>query len=120
MSRLTLARVGQRNFAYRVGHFLDHRVHRIHVHLAGFGIELRTQLFLGAVILPRRHHHRVFDGRDDDLRFDVLFPADLLDLLVQQTRHSRFSRTSSTQNCKLPMQCHRYSSTTKFAFLMPA
>ena len=105
---VVFARVGERNFAQRVGHFLDHRVDRKHVHLAGFGIELRAEIFLGAVIFPRRHDHRVFDGRDDDLRFDMLFPADLLDCLVQQTRHVRFSLSY----CKL---CRAKSTATHTA-----
>ena len=81
------ASFGERNFACGVGDFVDHRVDGKHVHGAGFGIELRADILFGAVVFPRRHDHRVFDRRDDDLGLDVLFPADLLDCLEQQTRH---------------------------------
>src|SRR5215469_1815454 len=84
---ILLARVRERNLAQRISDFLDHRVDRKHVHLAGFRIELRAELFLGAIVFPRRDHHRVLNVRDDDVRFDVFLPADLLDCLEQQTRH---------------------------------
>src|SRR6267142_2431157 len=43
--------------------------------------------FFGLVKFPRGNNHRVFNRRDDHLRFNVLFPADLLDCLIQQTGH---------------------------------
>src|ERR1700688_4874462 len=44
-------------------------------------------IFFGLVKLPRGNDHRVFDRGDDHLRFNVLFPADLLNGLVQQIGH---------------------------------
>src|SRR6185437_1825183 len=89
--RTLLAGFGERNFMEGIGRFFDHLADRKHVHLAGFRIELGAQVFFGAVILARRDDHRVFDCGDDHIRFDVLLPADLLDCLVQQTRHLQFS-----------------------------
>ena len=83
-----LARIDEGDFAQRVGDFLHYRLDRIHLDLARVRVEFRTQLFLGAIILASRYHHRVLDGRNDDLRLDMLLAADLLDCLVQQTRHS--------------------------------
>jgi len=40
---------------FGVGHFLDDRMHRVHVYLAGFLVELYAQVFFRLVILPRRH-----------------------------------------------------------------
>ena len=82
------AGLGQSDLLLRIGHFLDHGAHRIHVYLSGFWVELGAEIFFGLVILPRGDHHRVLDGRDDDCRFDVLLPADLLNHLVQQIRHA--------------------------------
>src|SRR5215469_15936687 len=85
------SRFDQRNLAQRVRYFFDDSMNGIHVYVAGFGIELRTKLFLGAIELAGRHNHRVFNGGYDHVGFDMLFPADLLDCLVQQTRHFRVS-----------------------------
>ena len=85
--RLLLPRIADGNLAQRVGDLFHNRAHRKHVHMPGIRIELRAQILLGAVVFPRRYDHRVFNGRDDHLGLDVLLPADLLDCLVQQTRH---------------------------------
>ena len=82
-----LLRLGQREFFFGVGDFLDHGTHGEHVDLPGVWIELGAEIFFGLVKLPRGNDHRVFDRRDDHFRFNVLFPADLLDCLVQQTGH---------------------------------
>ena len=81
-SRIHLAGFGQRHFFFGIGDFVDDGAHRIHVDLAGFWIELGAEIFFGLVILPRGDHHRVFNRRHDDLRLNVLFPADLLNHLV--------------------------------------
>ncbi len=80
-------RFRQREFFFRVGHFLDHRAHCKHVDLPGVWIELCAEIFFGLVKLPRGNDHRVFNRRDDHFRFNVLFPADLLNCLVQQIGH---------------------------------
>ena len=82
-----LLRVRQADFPLRVDNLFHHRLHRIHVHLPGFRIELSAQILFGLVKLARGHHHRIFDGRDHHFRFDVLFPAQHLDLLIEQIRH---------------------------------
>jgi len=85
--RIFLLRFHQADLFLRIGHFLDHHVHRVHVHLPGFLVELRAQVLFRLVKLPRRHHHRVFNRRHHDLRLDVLLAAQHFDLLVQQIRH---------------------------------
>ena len=82
-----LLRLRQREFLLRVGDFLDHGAHGEHVDLPGVGIELGAEIFLGLVKLPRGNDHRVLNRRDDHFRFNVLFPADLLNCLVQQIGH---------------------------------
>src|SRR5437588_6346259 len=85
--RILFLRFRQRNFFFRVGHFLNHREHRIHVHLPRFRVELAAQVFLGLIKFPGRHHHRIFNRRHHHFRLDVLLAAQHLDLLVKQTRH---------------------------------
>ena len=72
---IDLARFGQGHLFLGIGDFVHDGAHRIHVDLAGFGIELGAQIFVGLVILPRGHHHRVLDGRDDDLPVRCAFPG---------------------------------------------
>jgi hypothetical protein len=65
-------------------------MHREHVHLPGFRIKLGAQILFRLVILPRRHHHRVFNRRHDHRRLDVLLAAQHLNLLIEQIRHVSF------------------------------
>src|SRR5258708_19763297 len=83
-------------------------MHRIHVHLPGFLIELRAQVFFRLIILASRDHHRVFNRRHHDFRLNVLLAAEHLYLLVKQIRHFSFLRF------------RRQNSTTKFALRMPS
>src|SRR5258708_12943668 len=83
-------------------------MHRIHVHLPGFLIELRAQVFFRLVIFASRDHHRVFNRRHHDFRLNVLLAAEHLYLLVKQIRHFSFLRF------------RRQNSTTKFALRMPS
>ena len=85
---IDLAGFGKGHFFLGIGDLVDHGANRIHVDLTGFGIELGAQIFVGLVILPRGDHHGVFNSRHDDLGLDMLFPADLLNHLVQQIGHS--------------------------------
>src|SRR6267143_3394257 len=89
-SRILSLRLRQADFFLRVGHFFDDHVHREHVHLTRFLVEFRAQIFFRLVILPRRHHHRVFNRRHYHFRLDVLLAAQHLNLLVQQIRHIAF------------------------------
>ena len=88
--RIFLLGVRQADFLFRVSYFLDDHVHREHVHLPGFLVELCAQILFRLVILPRRHYHRVFDRRHHDFRLDMLLAAQHLNLLVQQIRHIAF------------------------------
>ena len=85
--RILLLRFRQRDFFLRVGHFLDYCVHREHIHLTRFRVELSAQIFFRLIKLPRRHHHRIFNRRHHHFRLDVLLAAQHLDLLVEQIRH---------------------------------
>ena len=85
--RILFLRLCQADLFFRVGHFLDNHMHRVHVHLACFLVELRAQILFRLVILPRRHHHGVFNRRHYHFRLDVLLAAQHLDLLVEQIRH---------------------------------
>ena len=85
--RILLLRVGYRHLFLRIGHFLDDDMHRIHVHLARFRVELPAQVFLCLIEFPGRYHHRIFDRRHHHFRLDVLLAAQHLDLLVKQIRH---------------------------------
>src|SRR2546427_9459474 len=102
--RIDLAGFGESRFVFGIGDFVHNGTNRIHIDLAGFRIELSAEVFFGLVVFPRCNHHGVFNRRHDDLRLDMLFPADLLNHLVQQIRHSAYS----------------YHSTTRFALRIPA
>ena len=78
---LLLARFGKGDFAKRVGNFLDNRADGEEVNLTCFRVEFRTQILVGFIKLTRRDNHRFLNGCDDDLRLDMLLPADLLDCL---------------------------------------
>jgi hypothetical protein len=88
--RVLFLRVCQTDLFFRVGHFFDDHMHRKHVHLAGFLVELRAQILFCLVILPRRHHHGVFNRRHHDFRLNVFLAAQHLNLLVEQIRHIAF------------------------------
>src|SRR5215472_6054817 len=103
---ILLLRVGQADFAFRVSDFLDDGVHRVHVHLAGFLIELSAQVLFGLIELASRHHHGIFDGGNYHFRFNVLFPAQHLDLLVKQIRH--FSSLKFHYQVRLANRFERY------------
>ncbi len=106
-ARIDSLRFSQREFFFRVGNFLDHGTHGEHVNLPGVWIELCAEVFFGLVIFPRGNNHRVFNRRDDHLRFNVLFPADLLDCLVQQTGHFSLTLKFHNQVC-LANTFHRH------------
>ena len=85
--RILFLRFRHGDLFFRVGHFLDHRIHGVDVHLSGFRVELRPQVLFRLVKLPRRHHHRVFNRRHHHFRLDVLLAAQHFNLLVEQIRH---------------------------------
>ena len=76
--RIDFASLGESHFIFGIGNFVHNGADRIHVDLAGFRIELGAEVFLGLIVLPRRDHHGVFDRSHDDLRLNMLFPAELL------------------------------------------
>ncbi len=84
---LLLAGVGEGDFAQRIGDFIHYCAYGKNIHVAGFGVEFRAEIFLGLVIFAGSDNHSIFDGRDDNIGLDVLFAADLLDCLVEQTCH---------------------------------
>src|SRR5260221_8411713 len=68
-------------------HHLHDLLDREDLDLAGLVVEAAAEVFVVLVVLLRRGEDRVLDGGDDDVRGDVLLPADLLDLLSQLVRH---------------------------------
>src|SRR5207302_1403720 len=91
--RILFLSLRQADLFFRVGHFFDHHVHRVHVHRPRFGIDLRAQFLFRLVIIPRRHHHRIFDRRHHHFRLDVLLAEQHFDLLVEQIRHVSFLKS---------------------------
>ena len=108
--RLKLAGLIQRHFAVGVSHQLHHLLDRKHFHRAALFVEMRLEVLVGLVVLPRRHEDRIFHRSNDDLRVDALLAAQLIDGLVQQARRHKTSERDSSLS--LPSAKFRVSSSS--------
>ncbi len=76
--RVVLAGSLQTDLVIGILDFLDHLLHGVDFHQAGFFVEVRLEVFGSLVVLPRGYKNRVFHSRDDNLGINPFVAAQLV------------------------------------------